>query len=56
MSDNHVAQANGRVKDAAGNFTTDKIVKNDSQADRATTIVTDEGNNLVDSLPGRGTE
>lgn len=56
MSDNQVHEANHRVKDAAGSFTRDQIAKNDSQADQARTTVTDKGNNLVDTLPGRGTE
>jgi hypothetical protein len=56
MSDNHAAQSNRRVKDAVGRFTSDKSVKNDSPADRARAIVKDKGNNLVDALPGRGTE
>jgi hypothetical protein len=56
MSDNQAAEANGRVKGPAGSFTGDQIVKNDSQADQARTTVTDKGTNLVDTLPGRGSE
>jgi uncharacterized protein YjbJ (UPF0337 family) len=56
MSDNHIDEAKGRVKDAAGSSTGDQIVKNDSQADKARTTVKDKGNNLLDTLPGRGTE
>ena len=55
MSDNQADESNGSVKRAAGSFT-DHIVKNDSQADRARTTVTDKGTNLVDTLPGRGSE
>jgi hypothetical protein len=56
MSDNQAAEANGRVKDAGGSFTADQIAKNDSQPDQARTTVKDKGNNLVDTLPGRGSE
>jgi uncharacterized protein YjbJ (UPF0337 family) len=56
MSDNQADEANARVKDAAGSFTGDHIVKTDSQADQARTTVKEKGNNLVDTLPGRGTE
>jgi hypothetical protein len=55
MSDNHIDEAKRRVKDAAGSFTADQIL-NDSQADQARTTVKDKGNNLLDTLPGRGTE
>jgi uncharacterized protein YjbJ (UPF0337 family) len=56
MSDNHIEAAKRRVKDAAGSFTGEQILKNDSQADQARTTVKDNGNNLLDTLPGRGTE
>jgi hypothetical protein len=56
MSDNQAHEANHRVKDTAGSFTRDQFAKNDSQADQARTAVEDQGNNLVDALPGRGTE
>lgn len=56
MFDNQADEAKGRVKDAAGSFTGDQIVKNGSQADQARTTVKDEGNDLVDTLPGRGSE
>jgi len=36
-------------------LTADQIL-NDSQADQARTTVKDKGNNLLDTLPGRGTE
>jgi hypothetical protein len=56
LSDNRAYEANHRVKDAAGSFTRDEIAKSDSHADHARTTVEVEGNNLVDTLPGRGTE
>ena len=57
MSDNQAAaEANRRVKNAAESFTGDQIAKNDNQADQARTTAKDDGNNLVDTLPGRGTE
>jgi hypothetical protein len=54
MSDNQAAEAKGRVKDPAGSSTRNRPVKNDRQADQARK--TDKGNNLVDTLPGRGSE
>jgi uncharacterized protein YjbJ (UPF0337 family) len=56
MTDRPSFDPNRRVKDAAGSFTGDQIVKNDSQADQARTTVKDKGTNLVDTLPGRGSE
>jgi hypothetical protein len=56
MSDNHIDEAKGRVKDAAGSFTREQIPKNDSQADQARTTAKDNDYNLVDTLPGRGSE
>jgi uncharacterized protein YjbJ (UPF0337 family) len=56
MSDNHIDEAKGPVKDAAGSFTGDQIPENDSHADQARPTVKDDGNNLLDALPGRGSE
>ena len=56
MSDNQADESNGNVKGAAGSFTGDHIVKNDSQADQDRTTVTDKGTNILDTLPGRGSE
>lgn len=56
MTDNQADESNDRVKGAAGSFTGDHIVKNDSQADQDRTTVTDKGTNIVDTLPGRGSE
>jgi hypothetical protein len=56
MSDNQAGEPNGRVKGAAGSVSAVQIVKNDSQADQARTTVNDKGTNLVDTLPGRGSE
>jgi uncharacterized protein YjbJ (UPF0337 family) len=56
MSDNHIDEAEGRVKEAAGSFSGDPILKKDTQPDEARTTVKDKGNNLVDTLPGRGSE
>ena len=56
MSDNHIEAAKRRVKDAAEASPASKSLKNDSQADQARTTVKDNGNNLLDTLPGRGTE
>lgn len=56
MSENQIDEANGRAKEAARSFTTDKTTNNDRQADQPRTTVKNKGNNLVDALPGRGTE
>ena len=56
MSDTQADEANGGVKEAAGKFTGDQIVTNDGQPDQARTTFKDKGNNLVDTLPGRGSE
>ena len=56
MPDDRVDKAKGRVKDAAGRFTGDQIPENDSHDDQARTTVKDERNNLLDTLPGRGSE
>ena len=56
MSDNDIDEAKGRVKDAARSFTGDQIPENDGHDDRPRTTVKDEGNNLLDTLPGRGSE
>lgn len=56
MPDNQQEEVNRRRKHAAGGFTGDQIAQNESQADRAKSMVKDNGNNLVDTLPGRGTE
>jgi len=56
MSDKQADESNGHVKGAAGSFTGDDIVKNGSQADQDRTTVTDKGTNILDTLPGRGSE
>jgi uncharacterized protein YjbJ (UPF0337 family) len=56
MSDNHIDEAKGRLKDAAGSFTDRQIAENDSHDDQARTTIKDESNNLLDTLPGRGSE
>jgi hypothetical protein len=56
MSDNQAGEAEGRVRNGTRNFTGHQAVKHDSQADEARTTVEDQGNNLVDALPGRGSE
>lgn len=51
MPDDRVHEAKGRVKDAA-----DQIPENDSHDNQARTTVKDERDNLLDTLPGRGSE
>ncbi len=56
MSDRHVDEAKGRVKEAAGTLSGDRRPKNDGKADQAKAIVKDKGNKLADTLTGRGRE
>jgi uncharacterized protein YjbJ (UPF0337 family) len=57
MSDNQADKAKGRVKDTAGSFTGTQFVMSDGQAEQTRrAVLEDQGENLVDTLPGRGSE
>jgi uncharacterized protein YjbJ (UPF0337 family) len=57
MSDNQADKAKGRVKDTAGSFTGTQFVMSDGQAEQTRrAVLEDQGENLVDILPGRGSE
>ena len=54
MSDKHVDEAKGRVKEAAGSISGNRRLKNDGKADRAKATVKDKTDKVVDALSGRG--
>ena len=54
MSDKHVDEAKGRVKEAAGTISGNRRLKNDGKADRAKATVKDKTDKVVDALSGRG--
>jgi uncharacterized protein YjbJ (UPF0337 family) len=56
MSDKHVDEAKGRVKEAAGSLSGDRRLKNDGRADQAKATVKDKSDKIVDSISGRGRE
>jgi uncharacterized protein YjbJ (UPF0337 family) len=56
MSDKHVDEAKGRVKEAAGSLTGDQGLKNEGKADQAKATVKDKADKVVDAVTGRGNE
>ena len=56
MSDKHVDQAKGRVKEAAGSISGNRRLKNEGKGDQARATVKDKADKIVDTLPGRGRE
>jgi uncharacterized protein YjbJ (UPF0337 family) len=56
MSDKHVDEAKGRVKEAAGSISGNRRLKNDGQAGQAKATIKDKTDKIVDTLPGRGRE
>jgi uncharacterized protein YjbJ (UPF0337 family) len=54
MSDKHVDDAKGRVKQAAGSLSGDRRLKHDGKADQAKASVKDKSDKIVDTLTGRG--
>jgi uncharacterized protein YjbJ (UPF0337 family) len=56
MSDKHVDEAKGRVKEAAGSITRNQRLKNEGKDDQAKATVKDNADKIVDTLPGRGRE
>jgi uncharacterized protein YjbJ (UPF0337 family) len=55
VSDNHVNEAKGRVKEAAGSISGNRRLKNEGKDDRAK-AVKEKADKIVDTLPGRGRE
>ena len=56
MSDKHVDEAKGRVKEAAGSISGNRRLKNEGKDDQAKRTIKDEADKIVDTLPGRGRE
>jgi uncharacterized protein YjbJ (UPF0337 family) len=56
MSDKHVDEAKGRVKEAAASISGDRRLKNEGKRDQAKANVKDKADKIVDTLPGRGRE
>jgi uncharacterized protein YjbJ (UPF0337 family) len=52
MTDKHVDEAKGRVKEAAGSLTDDKSLKNEGKADQAKSSVKDKVDKVADKLTG----
>jgi len=55
MSDKHVDEAKGRVKEAAGSISGNRRLKNEGRADQAKATVKDKTDKAVDALHGTGT-
>ena len=53
MTDKHVDEAKGRVKEAAGSLTDDKSLKNEGKVDRAKSSVKDTVDKAADKLTGK---
>ena len=53
MTDKHVDEGKGRIKEAAGNLTSDRSLKNEGKADRAKATVKDKVDKVADVLSGR---
>jgi uncharacterized protein YjbJ (UPF0337 family) len=56
MSDKHVDEAKGRVKEAAGSISGNQRLKNEGKDDQAKATVKDKADKAVDRLAGRGRE
>ena len=50
MTDKHVDEAKGRVKEAAGSLTGDKDLKNEGKVDQARSSVKDAVDNVADKV------
>jgi uncharacterized protein YjbJ (UPF0337 family) len=52
MTDKHVDEAKGRVKEAAGSLTDDKSLKNEGKVDQGKSSVKDKVDKVADKLTG----
>ncbi len=52
MTDKHVGEAKGRLKEAAGSLSGNQGLKNGGRADQASATVKDEVDTILDSLAG----
>jgi uncharacterized protein YjbJ (UPF0337 family) len=53
MTDKHVDEAKGRVKEAAGDLTGDRSLKNEGKVDQAKATVKDKVDKVADTLSRR---
>jgi uncharacterized protein YjbJ (UPF0337 family) len=53
MTDKHVDEGKGRVKEAGGSLTGDRSLKNEGKADRAKATVKDKVDKVADTLSRR---
>jgi uncharacterized protein YjbJ (UPF0337 family) len=53
MTDKHIDEAKGRVKQAAGSLTDDHDLKNEGKADQAKATVKDKVEKVLDVLTSR---
>ena len=56
MTDKHVDEGKGRVKEAAGSLTGDRSLKNEGKADQAKATVKDKVDKVADTLSRRNKE
>jgi uncharacterized protein YjbJ (UPF0337 family) len=56
MTDKHVDESKGRVKEAAGSLTGDRGLKNEGKVDRGKATFKDKVDKVVDTLSGRKTK
>ena len=56
MSDKHIDEAKGRVKEAAGSISGNQRLKNDGKTDQTKAAVKRQTDKIIDALPGRGCE
>jgi uncharacterized protein YjbJ (UPF0337 family) len=53
MTDKHVDEGKGRLKEAAGSLTGDRSLKNEGKVDRAKATVKDKVDRVADTLSAR---
>lgn len=53
MSDKHVDEGKGRVKEAAGSLTGDNSLKNEGRVDQAKSTVKDKVDKVADKITGK---
>lgn len=53
MTDKHIDEAKGRVKEAAGDLTGDRSLKNEGKVDQARATVKDKVDKVADTLNRR---
>ena len=53
MTDKHIDEGKGRIKQAVGDLTDDQHLKNEGKADQAKATVKDKVDRVVDALSAR---